>query len=95
MLASDRVVANTHEQMTPFLLSMWLYAIFISPTTAAPTTAAWLGGFYVALRFVYPFLIGKKISKVQSKRVIFVTFPCYFIIFYMLGSVAFKALGYL
>ncbi len=30
MLAADRAVANTHEQMVPFLLSMWLHAVFVS-----------------------------------------------------------------
>ncbi|MFO0757042.1 MAG: MAPEG family protein [Byssovorax sp.] len=87
MLAADRAVANTHEQMVPFLASMWLHAVFVSPTRA--TT---LGLVYVILRSIYPILLGKSLSKTQSKRVFFVTGPCYGIIFYMLGSLVYAAL---
>lgn len=86
MLAADRAVSNTHEQMVPFLVSLWLFAIF-----ASPTCATWLGAAYVALRAVYPLLLGKRVSKVQSKRVAFVTFPCYAIVFAMLGGAAWSA----
>ena len=34
MLAVDRTVANTQEQMGPFLVSLWLFAIFGSSTHA-------------------------------------------------------------
>jgi MAPEG family len=83
MLAADRAVANTQEQMVPFLVSLWLFAIF-----ASPANATWLGAVYVALRTAYPFLLGERVSKVQSKRVAFVTFPCYAIVFAMLGGAA-------
>ena len=88
MLAVDRAVANTHEQMGPFLASLWLFAIF-----ASPTSATWLGAAYVVLRGAYPLLLGRRVSKVQSKRVAFVTFPCYAIIFTMLGGAVWAALG--
>lgn len=87
MLAVDRAVANTHEQMGPFLVSLWLFAIF-----ASPTYATWLGAAYVALRSSYPLLLGKRVSKVQSKRVALVTFPCYAIVFTMLGGAAWASL---
>ena len=87
MLAVDRAVSNTHEQMGPFLVSLWLFAIF-----ASPTYATWLGAAYVVLRSAYPLLLGKRISKVQSKRVALVTFPCYAIVFTMLGGAAWSAL---
>lgn len=80
MLAADRAVSNTHEQMVPFLVSLWAFALF-----ASPTHATWLGGAYVVLRALYPLLLGRRVSKVQSKRVAFVTFPCYGIVFGMLG----------
>ena len=86
MLAVDRAVANTHEQMVPFLVSLWLFSIFVSPTHAT-----WLGAAYVALRAAYPVLLGKQVSNVQSKRVAFVTFPCYAIVFTMLGGAAWAA----
>lgn len=88
MLAADRAVANTHEQMVPFLASLWLCALF-----ASPETATGLGGAYVALRGLYPVLLGSRVSKVQSKRVAFVTFPCYAIVFTMLGSAVSASMG--
>ena len=86
MLAADRAVANTHEQMTAFLVSLWLFAVF-----ASPGYATWLGAAYVALRSAYPLLLGRRVSKVQSKRVALVTFPCYAIVFTMLGGAAWGA----
>lgn len=87
MLAADRAVANTHEQMVPFLASMWLHAVFVS---AAHATI--LGALYVALRAVYPKLLGRSLSKTQSKRVFFVTGPCYGIVFYLFGRTVHAAL---
>lgn len=80
MLAADRAVANTHEQMVPFLLSMWLHAVFVSVSHATI-----LGVVYVVLRALYPLLLGPTVAKTQSKRVFFVTGPCYGIVFYLLG----------
>ncbi|MBI5611029.1 MAG: MAPEG family protein [Deltaproteobacteria bacterium] len=88
MLFADRAVQNTHEQMVPFLLGLWLYAIFVSASVATG-----LGAAYVALRAVYPLLLGPRIEQVQSRRVAFVTFPCYAIIFWMLGASVAKAWG--
>lgn len=90
MLKADRAVWNTHEQMVPFLASMWLHALVVSPDVAAG-----LGSAYVVLRAVYPFLLGGRIEQVQPRRVAFVTFPCYAIIGWMLGtSVARAWLGW-
>ena len=72
--------------MGPFLASMWMYALVVSPDVAAG-----LGGAYVVLRAIYPFLLGARIEQVQSRRVAFVTFPCYAIIGWMLGSSVAKA----
>jgi hypothetical protein len=80
MLAADRTVGNTLEQMGPFLASLWMFAVFVSPREAA-----WYGGFYVLLRAIYPLLLGKRLSKIQRKTVFFVTGPAYLIIFTMLG----------
>lgn len=88
MLAADRAVINTHEQMVPFLASLWLHAAFVSVEHAT-----YLGAAYVLLRSVYPTLLGKNLSKTQSKRVFIVTGPAYGIVFYMLGSAACAALG--
>lgn len=87
MLAADRVVINTQEQMVPFLFSLWLHALFVSATGA---TLA--GAIYIMLRAGYPVLLGNSLSHVQSKRVYWVTLPCYMIIFYLLGSAAWTAI---
>ena len=51
-----------------------------------PTAATALGSVYVVLRAIYPFLLGARIEQVQSRRVAFVTFPCYGLIAWMLGA---------
>ena len=88
MLAADRAVINTHEQMGPFLTTLWLHAVFVSPHTATA-----LGGAYVVLRGIYPFLLGKSVSKTQSRRVIAATGPAYLIVLYLGGSTVLAALG--
>lgn len=88
MLSADRAVANTLEQMGPFLASFWMYALFISSTQAT-----FLGAAYVGLRFFYPLLLGKKLSKMQPTRVYRVTIPCYLIIYTMFGRVLWAAIG--
>lgn len=87
MLAADRAVINTQEQMVPFLAALWMFAVFVSPRVATV-----LGAVYIILRFFYPRLIGKRLSKIQPKRVYFVTLPCYLIIFYMLGAIVWTVL---
>ena len=86
MLAADRAVANTHEQMGPFLAGLWLHACFVSPDGAAA-----LGALYVALRALYPLLLGPRIEAMQSRRVAFVTLPCYAIIAGMLVHLVLEA----
>ena len=76
MLAVDRVVINTQEQMMPFIVSLWLFSVLVSVYYATI-----FGVLYVALRAIYPILLGKKVSKVNTKKVCFVTIPCYMIIF--------------
>jgi hypothetical protein len=89
MLAADRAVANTQEQMVPFIVSLWLHAVFVSTVSAS-----WCGFIYVVLRAFYPVLLGKKLSKLPSKRVYLVTLPCYGIIFYFLGSTVLAAISW-
>jgi hypothetical protein len=87
MLAADRVVINTQEQMVPFLSSLWLHAVFVSSYYASL-----IGLLYVALRAIYPLLMGKRLSKINPKRVHLVTVPCYIMVFYLFGAVVFRAL---
>ncbi len=58
MLAADRVQLNTLEHMGPFLVLLWLNAIYVSPFSA---TVA--GGVYVAARALYPFLMGERLGR--------------------------------
>lgn len=88
MLAADRAVINTQEQMVPFLASLWLHAVFVSPQNAA-----YLGAAYVVLRSIYPILLGRRLSRTQSKRVFLVTGPAYCIVFYLLAGSVYAALG--
>ncbi|MCA9572479.1 MAG: MAPEG family protein, partial [Myxococcales bacterium] len=86
MLAADRAVVNTQEQMVPFLSALWLHAVFVSTRQAT-----WLGAAYVLLRCAYPLLLGRELSKTQSKRVFWATGPAYAIVAYLLGSVLYAA----
>lgn len=88
MLAADRAVANTHEQMVPFLVAMWLFALLVSPFWAT-----FLGSVYIALRALYPFLLGKSVERTQSKRVFIATGPGYLIVFTMLATSVWAALA--
>jgi hypothetical protein len=49
-LTLDRTVGNTLEQAIPFLLGLWLSAVFSSPHIAAK-----FGWLYIASRLIYPF----------------------------------------
>ncbi len=86
MLAADRAVANTQEQMVPFVTGLWLHAIFVSPARAT-----WLGAAYVVCRALYPFLLGRTLGGTNAKRVFVATGPAYGIVFYLLGSLAWAA----
>jgi len=86
MLAADRAVINTQEQMIPFLVSLWLQAVFVSSIMATL-----LGAVYVVLRMLYPVLLGKEISRISNKRVYIVTIPSYLIVFYLLASTVWTA----
>ncbi len=88
MLAVDRAVGNTHEQMVPFLAALWLHALFVSPAVST-----WLGAAYVLLRALYPLLLGRSLQRTQSKRVFAATGPSYLIVFYLLGRTAYAALA--
>eukprot|EP00928_Gymnodinium_smaydae_P049273 TRINITY_DN33060_c0_g1_i1.p1 TRINITY_DN33060_c0_g1~~TRINITY_DN33060_c0_g1_i1.p1 ORF type:complete len:195 (-),score=41.91 TRINITY_DN33060_c0_g1_i1:367-951(-) len=48
---ADRTFLNMQEQSAPFLLLMWLYAVFCNARVAGV-----LGFVYVGFRFVYPIL---------------------------------------
>lgn len=87
MLAADRTVVNTHEQMVPFLTGLWLHAVLVSPAHAT-----WLGLAYVGFRALYPFLLGRRLERTQTKWVFLATGPAYAIVFTLLGRVVYATL---
>ncbi|MEO0812966.1 MAG: MAPEG family protein [Myxococcota bacterium] len=72
MLAADRVVLNTVEHMGPFLLLLWLMAVFVDPFRAT------VGGtVYVLGRATYPFVLGRRLGRNIPLRIVSSTFPGY------------------
>lgn len=87
MLAADRVQLNMLEHMPPFLVLMWLHAVFLSPTTA---TIA--GSVYLAARVAYPLLVGTRLGRSIRAKVLLATVPGYLVIAYLAGTLLYGAL---
>jgi hypothetical protein len=81
MLAADRMQLNTLEQMPPFLVLLWLNAVFVGPLGA---TIA--GGFYVLARAAYPLALGKRLGRGVRGLVLASTVPGYLVILYFIGA---------
>jgi hypothetical protein len=62
-LTLDRTTGNTIEQGIPFLMGLWLYALFVDPAEA--TSLAW---WYILFRSIYPicFYIGLPVILVST-----------------------------
>jgi hypothetical protein len=84
MLAADRIQLNMLEHMAPFLVLMWVHAIFVSPVGA---TIA--GGIYVAARAIYPFLIGGRVGRGVRGQVMFSTGTGYGVLLYLFGAIVY------
>jgi hypothetical protein len=82
ILTADRTVGNCLEQMVPFLLSLWMYAIFISPSDAA-----YYGTIYVVTRAYYPFVF-----RLGGPWLLTSTLPNYICIWIMLAQLIQQAL---
>lgn len=54
VLRAERTVGNMVEQSLPFLVSMWLHAVYVDPSSAARLSAIWL-----AFRGCYPLFFGR------------------------------------
>jgi hypothetical protein len=80
-LIVDRTVGNTIEQGLPFVVSLWLYAVFVSPKYAAM-----LGYIYVISRSYYPFVFSGFPWILSS------TLPGYLVISFCVGSLVYEAL---
>jgi hypothetical protein len=75
MLAADRTVLNLLEHLPPFLVLLWLNAVYVGPR---PTTIA--GAIYVAARVLYPFLLGGRLGRGVPTRIFLATFTGYAVI---------------
>lgn len=78
-----RAVVNSLEQSLPFLVLIWLHAIFVNPRTSVPL--AWI---FVVCRFFYPFaygMYGQMSSAVEIPQQI-----CYVDIYYLLYALLYK-----
>jgi uncharacterized membrane protein YecN with MAPEG domain len=75
LLAADRVQLNMLEHMPIFLVLLWLHALVGSINEATV-----LGGMYVATRLLYPIVLPRRIGRNTPNRILWVTFPGYFIL---------------
>ena len=75
-LTVDRTSGNMVEQAIPFLVSLWLHAVFVSPTGAAK-----LGWLWLLFRSIYPFLFYKQVHWLSA-------IPGYILIFMLFAPVA-------
>jgi len=88
MLAADRYVGNMLEHMPPFLILLWLNAIFVGPRGATL-----VGAVYVVARLVYPLVMGRRLGKGVPTRMLFVTVIGYLVIAAFAVRLAIAALG--
>ena len=88
MLAMDRAVVNTQEQMVPFLFALWLHTAVVSVASATI-----LGTAYVLFRALYPVLLGPKLDNKVGKKIVLATIPSYLIVFYLLSSTVWVVLS--
>ena len=88
MLAADRYVGNMLEHMPPFLILLWLNAIFVGPRGATL-----VGAVYVVARLVYPLVMGRRLGKGVPTRMLFVTVIGYLVIATFAVRLAIAALG--
>ena len=80
MLAADRYVGNMLEHMPPFLLLLWLNAIFVGPRIASVA-----GAVYVAARLLYPVMMGQKLGRGVPRRILVATIVGYAVLVYFVA----------
>ncbi len=75
MLAADRIQLNMLEHMPPFLVLLWLTAVFVGP---GPAT---LGGvIYLLARLGYPLAMGSRLGRGIPARIMLSTAPGYLVL---------------
>lgn len=88
MLASDRMQLNLLEHMPPFLVLLWLHAVFVSVDVA---TAA--GAVYVAARALYPFALGFRVGRNIRALTLAATVPGYLVLIGLAGGLVVSMFG--
>lgn len=89
MLQADRTQLNMLEQMPPFVVTLWLYAVFVDAGTAG-----FLGWVYVASRALYPIVTATIASSGRLSALVLVsTIPNYLVIVYFAVGLARVALA--
>jgi len=81
MLAADRIQLNMLEHMPPFLVLMWLNAVFVG---AFGATVA--GGVYLAARAAYPLVMGGRLGRGLRPAILLSTLPGYLVIAWFVGA---------
>ena len=77
MLAADRMSGNMLEHMPPFLILLWLNAIFVGTRGATLAGAA-----YLLSRILYPLIMGRRLGKGVPSRIMFATVIGYVVLAY-------------
>jgi hypothetical protein len=87
MLAADRYQLNMLEHMPPFLVLLWLNAVFVGALSA---TVA--GTIYVLARAGYPFALGPYLGRGIRAAVMASTAPGYAVLCWFAGALVYAAL---
>ena len=88
LLAADRMQLNTLEHMPPFLILMWLVAVFVGPQ---PATIA--GAVYLAARAYYPLVLGTRLGGGIKPKILLSTGVGYGVLVYLAGALVMAMLG--
>ena len=88
MLAADRVQLNMLEHMPPFLVLLWLNAVFVSPAVAT-----WGGAVYVLARAAYPLAMGSRVGRGPRAVILATTVPGYLVLAGFSASLVWAMLG--
>jgi len=81
MLAADRFQLNQLEHMPPFLILLWLVAVFVSPVFATVG-----GSIYVLTRVLYPFMMGSRLGRGVKGSILVATLPSYLVLLSFMGA---------
>lgn len=88
MLAADRLQLNTLEHMPPFLVLLWLNAVFVSPLSATVAGAA-----YVVGRAYYPLVLGRRLGRGVRSSIMLSTGVGYAVLVYLSGALVWALAG--